>query len=568
MSGLFWIGDRLPTAYDVAVTINFHSKKVKSDLRSKTIYRYVNALQDVWVRSFGEDHVCASSVIRNKVEHVLADYEKRVQKSKSAASQRVRNKEWIAMDFPQPKRGRKYPEKKISDLFDIGKDMEGLTGREKIFYEDQRTERRHLLSHEVDEEHESEKEAARAEEMEREEQHNNELSFIDEEFSENTSVSKKRGPPSKERVVVVEKAIQTDEIHCGEKDIRPGRNFTYEIKDAIATVSSKAGVSVAKARVCTQVVCKKMYGDCYQLEVSEESSNPPLSKKTRTADDYKRYKKVLPSPKVINTFKHKKALCQEIVAAKSLMNKKVTTKVTLHFDTTSRSRIEGDWPALILNFLDEDPADSKMISLRPIHFAFEDKEQIVSLFIETLHRLSIASNDHNFTVTKVWEQIDATMTDSPTKNLGINPEVAKKIGSDHIPLSLLCKAHTCERLDADNISSLLKIEAKIGLREMIAKREPLLNSFLRKQKCVVVAALEALLKLVALEGDGKTTSLREQFDLKLEERGVCKSLSLYKEKRFTKLGYQAGAVYDCLSYFNEILEETHLNNLLVRSCKI
>ena len=52
---LFWIGDRLPTVYDVALTINFHSKKIKSDLRSRTIYHYVNAVQDVWVRSFGED---------------------------------------------------------------------------------------------------------------------------------------------------------------------------------------------------------------------------------------------------------------------------------------------------------------------------------------------------------------------------------------------------------------------------------------------------------------------------------------------------------------------------------
>ena len=66
----------------------------------------------------------------------------------------------------------------------------------------------------------------------------------------------------------------------------------------------------------------------------------------------------------------------------------------------------------------------------------------------------------------------------------------------------------------------------------------------------------------------KTTSLREDFDLKLEEYGVHKSLSLYKEKRFTKLGYQAGAVYDCIPYFKEVLEETPLNNLLVRSCKI
>ena len=61
---------------------------------------------------------------------------------------------------------------------------------------------------------------------------------------------------------------------------------------------------------------------------------------------------------------------------------------------------------------------------------------------------------------------------------------------------------------------------------------------------MVEAALEALLKLVAYEGDRKTISLADLFTLKLEEVGAHKTFSLYKEKRFTRLGYQAGAVYD------------------------
>ena len=34
------------------------------------------------------------------------------------------------------------------------------------------------------------------------------------------------------------------------------------------------------------------------------------------------------------------------------------------------------------------------------------------------------------------------------------------------------------------------------------------------------------------------------------------------------MGYQAGAILDCLPYFQQILDETPLNNLLVRSCRI
>ena len=50
--------------------------------------------------------------------------------------------------------------------------------------------------------------------------------------------------------------------------------------------------------------------------------------------------------------------------------------------------------------------------------------------------------------------------------------------------------------------------------------------------------------------------------------GVHKSLSLYKEKRFTRLGYQSGALYDCIPYLKKLLDETPLSNLLVRSCRI
>ena len=59
--------------------------------------------------------------------------------------------------------------------------------------------------------------------------------------------------------------------------------------------------------------------------------------------------------------------------------KKIDTKVTLHFDTTSRSRIDGEWPSLILNFKSDVEEDNQMIMLRALFFAFEDREQITKL---------------------------------------------------------------------------------------------------------------------------------------------------------------------------------------------
>ena len=369
------------------------------------------------------------------------------------------------------------------------------------------------------------------------------------------------------KTVTVEKETQCN-LPSPAPEIRKVRDSTYKIKDTIASVSTKAGVSVEKARVATQVVAEKLYDHRFELSVPTQSENPPPSKKPRKSEDFQEYKNVLPSPKTINKFKHKKALRQEIIAAKALYSKKETTTVTLHFDTTSRSRINGDWPALILNFKDDNPFECRMLNLRALPFGFEDREQIVCLVVETLTRLTVAGKKLNVTVNDLWCKIDAFMTDSVTKNLKVVEGVAKTLNFKHIPYHILCKSHTCERMDSDNLSSLSNIEGQIGLRELIIRREPCLKSFLRGRKCVVEAAMEALLKLVATEGDGKTISLGPLFDLKLEEAGVHKSLCLYKEKRFTRMGYQAGAILDCLPYFRQILDETPLNNLLVRNCRI
>ena len=208
-----------------------------------------------------------------------------------------------------------------------------------------------------------------------------------------------------------------------------------------------------------------------------------------------------------------------------------------------------------------------MISLRPQFFAYEDREQIISLIVESLKRLSVAANKLNVTASNLRKRIDAIMTDAVSKNLKIKDGDAEALQSRHVPYHILCKLRTCEKLDTDNLTTLSQLEAKVGLRGVLLKREPQLKSFLRSKKSVVEAALEALLKLVAHEDDGNTIPLADLFTLKLEEAGAHKTFSLYKEKSFTRLGYQTGAVYDCIPYFGQILNDTPLNNLLIRACR-
>ena len=83
-------------------------------------------------------------------------------------------------------------------------------------------------------------------------------------------------------------------------------------------------------------------------------------------------------------------------------------KVTLHFDSTSRSMIDGDWPSLIVIF-----SDKRRFNLRLLFFAYEDRAQIIRLFVETLQRLSatIRLKYPLATAKSLWEKTTALMTD-------------------------------------------------------------------------------------------------------------------------------------------------------------
>ena len=96
-------------------------------------------------------------------------------------------------------------------------------------------------------------------------------------------------------------------------------------------------------------------------------------------------------------------------------------------------------------------------------------------------------------------------------------------------------------------------------------RSPVPQIFLRTSKSIVAVVIPALLKLVSKGGDGKTTSLADEFSLILEKHQVYESFSLYKGRRFTRLGHTAGALFDSAPFFKELLNETGKNNLLTRS---
>ena len=71
----------------------------------------------------------------------------------------------------------------------------------------------------------------------------------------------------------------------------------------------------------------------------------------------------------------------------ALWSKDENVKSTLHYDTTTRNTIDGQWPAIILYFSNRDE-----YVLRPLFFAYEDRKQIAELLVETYSRLSVVAS--------------------------------------------------------------------------------------------------------------------------------------------------------------------------------
>ena len=232
-----------------------------------------------------------------------------------------------------------------------------------------------------------------------------------------------------------------------------------------------------------------------------KQDNPPSNKRQKldlpkkqvpkSLNEYEPYENVLPSAKIINDYKVTLAIQIEKETATALYNMPDDVKSTLHFDSTQRSKIDGDWPCLILIF-----TNNLRFSLRPLFFAYEDGENIVRLIVETYIRLAltITSTDQAVSAKDLWGKTTAVMTDSVRKNLKIEDGVADVLKSNYKPYHLFCKSHLVEAFVRSNIEVLSTIENQLNFREKLESINPSVRSFL----CgVAVCGIKSTLNLIS-----------------------------------------------------------------------
>jgi hypothetical protein len=250
----------------------------------------------------------------------------------------------------------------------------------------------------------------------------------------------------------------------------------------------------------------------------------------------------------------------------ALLDKETSVKAFIHFDTTSRNNMDGEWPSIILRF-----TNAEEFRLRPLFFAYEDKKQITLLFTETFKRLAAAASIRKGTAcqpAELWEKVFALMTDAVTKNLGIEETIAASLESNHHPLHLLCKSHTVEALDRSNLDVLSQIEKDVKQQDILERINPRLKSFFRGKSAVVEAGIDAILKLVTHNKSANSCSQADLFECICEREGEVKRIFLYQQRRFAKLGKAAASILNAKDILNTLLEEIDSTNQLTEACKI
>ena len=198
------------------------------------------------------------------------------------------------------------------------------------------------------------------------------------------------------RIMKEDAASQTEnDFHMiPQPPVRKLHDIDSRVKKACIKVSVKCNMSTAVGLVAVHAVCEEMYHHHYYLskeeaiqndpyfsqhreQQQEQNENMPCAKKMRwsnqknkppsSKEDYTPYQNVLPSAKTLNEYKLMLAVQEEPEAANALFNVPESVKCTLHYDTTSRGKIDCDWPSIMFSF-----SNSRRFVLCPLFFAFED----------------------------------------------------------------------------------------------------------------------------------------------------------------------------------------------------
>ena len=77
---------------------------------------------------------------------------------------------------------------------------------------------------------------------------------------------------------------------------------------------------------------------------------------------------------------------------------------------------------------------------------------------------------------------------------------------------------------------------------------------------MTVCGIKSILNPISHDKSASSTNQADLFDFILQRENQVKRISLYQERRFTKIGYSAASILDALPYLRMLLNESYLTN--------
>lgn len=99
------------------------------------------------------------------------------------------------------------------------------------------------------------------------------------------------------------------------------------------------------------------------------------------------YKDVLLSVKTIARMKHQMTIQKKRNTALTILDTIPSGVVIVHYDSTTRNRLNGDWSSLIIKM-----SNWKKFRLRSLNKAIEDRKKIVNYSLASVSRLALTIN--------------------------------------------------------------------------------------------------------------------------------------------------------------------------------
>ena len=170
---------------------------------------------------------------------------------------------------------------------------------------------------------------------------------------------------------------------------------------------------------------------------------------------------------------------------------------TLHFDATSRKRINREWLSVIMR-----TKDGKKFRIYLLIMAVEIRDNVTSMTVAALKRLSVASGADS---KELWEKVSALMTDSVAKNLhikevkqclhNINDDIEKK----HVLGVEILYHHHSSGSDTQQRPHLYKVN-QLSLTEMKVNIATLLtNNFVESLNIPPIPSEDEVVQLLSLQ---------------------------------------------------------------------